>query len=340
MLENDILQLTIYIISGFITGFIFHTWVMPLLSKLVAKTSIQSDDLILNSIRIWVIPWFIALGLFLGLRRIEMDPRYHYWLENGVIIFYIFSLTLMTARVISGMIRIKSKESDTVLPASSIVSNIVKTIIYIIGLLIIFQSQNISITPMLTALGVGGLAVALALHNTLANLFAGLQIIASGKINHGDFVKLSSGEEGFIQDISWRSTTIRSPFDHIIIVPNSKMADMIVTNYFLPDHEISFSIEVGVSYDSDLEFVEKVTREVITQTLNETEGGVKDHEAEIRFSSFGDSRINLRAIMRVTAYNFQFNIKNEFIKKLHKRYQLEGINIPFPVHTVFLKKED
>ncbi|MGB4844342.1 MAG: mechanosensitive ion channel family protein, partial [Ferruginibacter sp.] len=170
--------------------------------------------------------------------------------------------------------------------------------------------------------------------------FAGLQIIASGKINHGNFVRLSSGEDGFIEDITWRSTTIRAMSDHLIIVPNSKLADMIVTNYYLPQTELSFIVEVGVSYDSNLDHVETVTKEVIKETLNDMEGGVKEFEPIIRFYSFADSSINLKAILRVNDYSAQFAVKSEFIKRLHERYNKEGINIPFPIRTVMMQKGD
>ncbi len=340
MSENDIIQLVIYVISGFAIGLFLHKIVMPLISKLAAKTAIKSDDLIVKTIRNWVIPWFLALGLFLGLNRLQLESRFYVWLENGLLIFYIVSATFITARIISGMLSIKASDSDAVVPSSSIVGNIVRVVIYIVGLLVIFQSQGISITPMLTALGVGGLAVALALQNTLANLFAGLQIIGSGKLNHGNFIKLASGEDGYIEDITWRSTTIRAMSDHIIIVPNAKLADMIVINYYLPHSHLSFLVEVGVSYDSDLNHVETVTKEVIKQTLNDMEGGVKDFEPIIRFYGFGDSSINLKAILRVNDYSAQFAIKSEFIKKLHERYNKEGINIPFPIRTVLMKKDD
>lgn len=340
MTQDDILKLVLYILGGFVVGFIVHKWVMPLLARLASRTKLKSDDLIVETIRKWVISWFVALGLFLGLRRIDMDMRYHNWLENGLMIFYIFSATLILARVISGMLRIKATGTDTVIPSSSIIGNIVRGIIYILGLLIILQSQGISVAPILTALGVGGLAVALALQPTLSNLFAGLQIIASGKITHGDFVKLSSGEEGFIEDITWRSTTIRGDADHTIIVPNSKLADMIVTNFYLPTKELSFSIEIGISPDNDLERVEQVTKEVIRETLNASEGAVKDFEPLIRYFAVGDNRVNLRAILRVTEYSYRFPIRHEFIKRIHKRYRQEGIKMALPLQTVFINNKE
>ena len=152
-------------------------------------------------------------------------------------------------------------------------------------------------------------------------------------------IKLSSGEDGFVEDITWRSTTIRAASDHIIIIPNSKLADMTVSNYYLPHHEVTFSVEVTVSYDSDLARVEKITSEVIKETLQESAEGVKDFKPEIRFFAFGESNIKLKAFMRVNNYSAQFEVRSEFIKKIQARYKLEGINIPYPVQTVFLKKE-
>lgn len=340
MTDNDILQLTLYTVSGLLIGLILYKIVMPFIAKLAAKTSIKSDDLIIQTLRKWVIPWFFALGLFMGLRGLELDGNIYYWLKNGLLIFYIFSATMILAKVVSGMIKIKATGTDTVVHSSSIVSNIVIVIIYCIGLLIILQTQGISITPILTALGVGGLAVALALQNTLSNLFAGLQIISSGNFNRGDFIKLSTGEDGFIEDITWRSTTIRAASDHIIIVPNSKLADMTVSNYYLPQFEITFAVEVGVSYDSDLTHVEKVTKDVIKETLQESADGVKEFEPEISFTAFAESSIRVKAFLRVNNYSAQFSVRSIFLKKLHERYKKESILIPYPTRSVFLNNEE
>jgi len=339
MTQHDILTLSAYIVSGFLIGLFLHRVIMPMIARLAAKTSIKSDDLIVKTIRKWVIPWFLALGIYLGLKQLDLESRFYFWIENGLMIFYIFSGTMIIARVVSGMIKIKAAGSDAVIPSSSIVSNIVIVIIYCLGLLIILQSQGISITPVLTALGVGGLAVALALQPTLSNLFAGLQLISSGNFNRGNFVKLASGEDGFIEDITWRSTTIRAMSDHIIIVPNSKLADMIVTNYHLPQTQISFVVEIGVGYNSDLDYVEKISKEVIRETLQESEFGVKDFEPVIRFFAFGESGIKMKAVLRVNEFSDQFVVKSEFIKKLLVRFNKEGINIPFPTRTVLNKSE-
>ncbi len=339
MSNNDILQLCIYTVSGLVIGIFLYKIILPLIAKLASKTLIKSDDLIIKTIRKWIIPWFLALGVYLGLKQLNLESRFYFWIENGLMVFYIFSGTMIISRIVSGMIKIKATGTDAVIHSSSIISNIVTIIIYCLGLLIILQSQGISIAPVLTALGVGGLAVALALQPTLSNLFAGLQLISSGNFNRGNFVKLASGEDGFIEDITWRSTTIKSASDHIIIVPNSKLADMIVINYDLPQSELSFVVEVAVEYSSDLNHVEKITKEVIMETLQDVEGAVKNFEPVIGFSAFGENNIKMKAVLRVNQFSDQFAVKSEFIKKLLVRYKKEGINTPAPAATLLNKTD-
>jgi len=138
-------------------------------------------------------------------------------------------------------------------PTSGLFNAILKSTIYVIGFLIVLNYLGISITPIITALGVGGLAVALALRDTLANLFSGIHIMVEKAIKIGDFVKLESGLEGTIEDVTWRTTRIRTPQNNIIIIPNEKLVQAIVTNYDLQDKKVAVSIQIGVSYDSDIE---------------------------------------------------------------------------------------
>lgn len=339
MTNHEILLLVAYTTGGLFTGLLLHKTVMPFFAKLAAKTSLKSDDLIIQTIRKWIIPWFFALGLYVGLKQLNFESRFYYWVENGLMIFYIFSGTMIVAQVVSGLIKIKATGSDAIIPSSSIISNIVIVIIYCIGLLIILQSQGISITPVLTALGVGGLAVALALQPTLSNLFAGLQIISSGNFNKGDFIRLSTGEDGFIEDITWRSTTIRAASDHIIIIPNSKLADMTVSNYYLPQTDITFGVEVAVAYNTDLPKAERITREVAKEILTLAPEGVKEFEPEVNFVAFGESGIRMKAFLRVNRYGAQAQVRSMFIKKLHEIFEKEGIVIPHITALPFITKE-
>jgi small-conductance mechanosensitive channel len=249
----------------------------------------------------------------------------------------IFSVTLALARITAGFSNIYAGKAKGTLPSTSIFTNIAKLTVFTIGILIILQSLGISITPILTALGVGGLAVALALQDTLSNLFAGLHIIVSKQVKPGDYVKLDTGEEGYVTDITWRNTTIRALPNNIIVVPNSKLASVIITNYYLPEQEMAVLVQVGVSYDSDLEKVERVTIDVAKEVMREVQGGVPGFDPFIRYHTFSDFSINFTVILRAKEFVDQYLIKHEFVKRLHRRYNEEGIEIPFPIRTIHMK---
>lgn len=340
MTLDELIQFSIFVAAGFLIGLLLNKLVAPRLLKIAQKSKWAGDDLIIRTLTTWLIPWFIVLGVFLGWKRVDMQEKYHQWIENGIAIFYILSLTIMLARILSGLTAIRDTRSGKISSSSSIVGNIIKVIVYCLGILMILQSLGIKITPILTALGVGGLAVALALQDTLSNLFAGIQIVSTKKINTGDYIRLDSGQEGFVEDVNWRYTSVRVGANSIFIVPNSKIASIIVTNFDYPNKEYVFDISVGVDYNSDLEKVERVTIEVIKELQQDVEECVPDFDPFIRFQQFGASSIDLKAFIRVKDFGSQSKVRHEFIKRLKKRYEEEGINIPYPTQTVFLKAQD
>jgi small-conductance mechanosensitive channel len=329
----------IYIIGGIVAGFVLEKIVLAELRHIAKRTPWKGDNVIINSLRGMVIIWFLMAGIYGAILSIPMSPSLLSHLKQILLVVVILSGTLVMAKMTAGIVSIYVQREDVPLPSTSIFRNLTKVLVFLIGILIILHSLGISITPILTALGVGGLAAALALQPTLANLFSGLQIIAAKQLHPGDYVKLDSGEEGYVTDVTWRNTTIRALPNNMIIVPNSRMASAIITNYYQPEQETSVLIQVGVSYDSDLQKVEKVTIDVGKEVMKEVEGGIPDFEPFIRYHTFDDSSINFTVILRTKEYVGQYLIKHEFIKRLHERYDKEDIVIPFPIRTVYMEKE-
>ena len=340
--QPQLIEITIALLGSLLLGWLVKKYLFPFFYKLTHKTKWKSDDLVVKSIGKWVILWFFLSACYYVLpifvESFSLNKNTEEFFKNLLVAFFIFSITWSTAKVIAGLIDIRSDYTNGEIVSSTILGNIVKAIVYCVGIIFILHNFGIAIAPMVTALGVGGLAVALALQSTLSNLFAGLQIIASGKMNIGDFVQLENGQRGFIRDITWRNTAIETAQNNFVIVPNSKMADSIVENFFLVNKEITFNVVVGVAYESDLDKVERVSIEVAKEILNKLEGGVKDFQPFVRFYKFGESSIELKTFLRVTEYANQFMITSEFIKSLQRRYKAEEINIPFPVRTVHLNK--
>ena len=251
----------------------------------------------------------------------------------------ILSITRVAARTINGFISLHIESSQQKLPKTTLLNTILNVVIYAMGVLVVLQYYGISIAPILTAMGVGGMAVALALQETLANIFSGLHLILSKQLRLDDYIKLSTGEEGRVTDITWRFTTIvPAGGGNMIVIPNQKLASSTITNYSMTRKDIVISIPVGVAYDSDLDKVERVTLDVAKEVMAQIDKDVK-MEPAVRFHTFGESSIDFNVVLHSSYFEHQFLLKHEFIKALTRRYREEGIEIPYPTRTVLQPEE-
>jgi small-conductance mechanosensitive channel len=244
------------------------------------------------------------------------------------------SVTFTAAAIATRVVDAFGALVTPVLPVSSLTRNIAWAVVTTLGLLVVLNGLGLSITPMLTALGVGGLAVALALQEPLANFFAGLFITLAGQIRVGDYLKLDSGHEGYVVDFSWRSTRLRMLANNLVVVPNAKLAQAIVVNHHLPSQDLAVLVDVGVDYASDLAYVETIVIEVAREVMQQVDGGIPEFEPFIRYHTFGDSSITFTVVLRGREFVDQYLLKHEFVKRLHARFNREGIVIPFPIRTI------
>jgi small-conductance mechanosensitive channel len=324
-------------LAGLAGGIAVRRLLFPRLAKAAARTASYADDLVLTALNGPVVLWGLLVGLYAAASVLDFPRATGSLVRSALVVLVILSVTWTLSRIGAGMVQARAASSLGALPSVNLLTNLVRVTILLLGGLVILDTLGVSITPLITALGVGGLAVGLALQDTLANLFAGLHILVSRQVRPGDFVRLGSGEEGFVQDITWRYTSIRQLPNNMIIVPNSALASSITANFTLPDAEQAVLVQVGVSYASDLEQVERVTVAVAQEVMREVEGGVPSFTPFIRYHTFGDSSIGFTVILRGADYVARYLVTHEFIKRLHRRYNAEGIEIPFPIRTVHLK---
>ncbi|MEW6409637.1 MAG: mechanosensitive ion channel family protein [Nitrospirota bacterium] len=309
-----------------------------LLHRWAEKTEIKIDDIIVKSLKTPSIYWCIAIGLYIGVAISELPEKYVFYFSKTIHVVVILSITIATANLSGKIFRDYIQKSDLPIPTTGLAYGILKGTILIIGLLIILSVIGISITPLITALGVGGLAVALALQDTLANLFAGIHILVEKSIRVGDFIKLETGQEGYVEDITWRTTRVRMLPNNIVVIPNSKLAQSVVTNYYLPEKRMSLLIPIGVSYSSDPEKVERILVEEAKKAIGEIPGLLGNPEPFVRFiPGFGDSSLDFTLICQVQEFVDQYLAQHELRKRIFKRFKEEGIEIPFPIRTVYLK---
>lgn len=284
-----------------------------------------------------VVLWSAIVGLYIATEILELAPGVARVIQHSLVVLVILSVSWTLARLAGAFVARAAHGATGRLASATLLINVTRLAILALGGLVVLQTLGVSITPLLTALGVGGLAVGLALQDTLANFFAGIHILTSRQVRPGDYVKLASGEEGYVQDVTWRYTTIRQLPNNLTIVPNAKLASSILTNYYLPECELAVLVPVGVSYASDLSRVETVTVEVGREVMREVSGGVPQFEPFIRYNEFADSSVNFTVILRGREVVDQHLIRHEFIKRLHRRYQIEKIEIPFPIRTVYTR---
>jgi small-conductance mechanosensitive channel len=321
--------------GGLLVGILLRI-VLGRLARRAGTTAWTWDDLAWALLRDLALPVTTAAGIWWAVQALHLRPPVPGVTDRVLLAVVVLAASLALARLAGSVVGSVASARSGVAQSASIFVNIARVIVLIVGGLVLLQSLGVSITPMLTALGVGGLAVALALQDTLANLFAGVHILASKKVQPGDFVRLDSGEDGYIVDINWRNTTVRQLAGNLVMVPNARFADAILTNFHRPEQDMSVLVQVGVGYGSDLEQVEQVTIEVAGAVMREVPGGVPEHSPFIRYHTFGDSSINFSVILRASEYTDKYLVVHEFIKRLHARYRADGIEIPFPIRTVVM----
>jgi small-conductance mechanosensitive channel len=327
------------IIGAFLSGLLIERLVLYIIKKITKNIKWENDNLIVKALKGEIVVTFVMIGIYSTGFILDLPIQLKELSEKALVVILILMASIFFARVISGFIKSYFLRHATIIFAATLITNILKILILSMGALIILSYLNISVIPIITTLGVGGIAIALALQPTLSNLFSGFQLLLSKQLKPGDYIRLASGEEGYVEDISWRHTVIRTLPGNLVTIPNSRLADSIITNFYMPQKDLSVLIDLGVGYDSDLSRVEKITIEAGKKVMNGIAGGVPGFEPLIRFHTFGDYSIQFTVVLRAQTYVDQYLIKHEFLKLLHAMYKEDKIEIPYPIRTIITKKE-
>jgi small-conductance mechanosensitive channel len=211
---------------------------------------------------------------------------------------------------------------------ATLIRKVGNIVLFAVALLSVLRVAGIDISPLLASGAIGGLAIALAAQDTFSNLFAGYFLAIDRPVRVGDFIKLETGQEGYVQDIGWRNTRLRLLQSSTVILPNSKLSQSIITNYHLPEQEMSLPVLVSVGYNSDLPQVEEITLEVAREVQREIEGAVPEWEPTLRWKEFAESGVRFQVTLRIREYTTQYLVQSEFLKRLYARFHQEDITFP------------
>jgi len=295
--------------SAFVRG---HAWIGVLIDALDAG----------------ILFWATALGIHVALAVSSVPANVNRLLNQTLLVLVCVSVTIVAARFAGNTVRRLSRGPEQQIASGSLFASIAQALIVVLGGLILLSTLGIAITPLLTALGVGGLAVALALQPPLANLFSGLQLVASRQIRPGDYVALPSGQEGFVEDINWRSISIREPTNNLVVVPNLVLAQEVFINFRLPEPRVAARVPLRVAYGSDLEFVEELALEAVENVGDHVNDPSAKQDAYVRVNEFADTTVNLSVGFYVRRAIDQERAKSEFLRRFYELLQREKIGSP------------
>ncbi len=322
-----------------------HYVIIPLAQRLSHHTETELDDRIFRAIRRPVSVIIMVLGAYLAvIIPAELTAAQQDLVNSLFIAAAIMSVVLLVGRMLSvtlewyiaGLEAAKRGAGAHIIP---MLRKLAVMAVYVIGGLLALEALGISVSPLIAGLGLGGLAVALAIQPTLTNIFAGTYVMTEGVISPGDYIELQGGVAGYVLEVSWRSTRIRTWENNLVVIPNARFAETIFTNYNGPLLPVNVYLTCGVSYSSDLARVEAVSMDVMHQVLECSPHGVKEYGAYFGFDNFGESNVDFWLFVQAKDRLAGFELRSELINELHRRFAHEAIVINYPVRALQFPNE-
>ena len=329
------------VLISMVVAALVHFAMFPLVVRLTNQTPTELDDILIRAARWPINVGIVVLGLYLSL-TITLDLPYGIqgFIDLIAQAVGVFLLVALLGRLVSrGMdwaISEQEKKSRRTVDARLLMMlrRILVVMIYGLGLLLVINTLGIPLSPLIAGLGLGGVAVALAIQPTLSNLFAGTYVMTEGVVSPGDYIEMEGGIAGYVLEVGWRSTRLRTWSNTLVVVPNARFAETIITNYYEPAPPVNVYLTCGVSYDSDLVRVEAVSMDVMKQILEASPHGVQEYGAYFGFDNFGESNVDFWLFVQARDRLASFELRSELVRELHRRFDEEGIVINYPVRSI------
>jgi len=254
-----------------------------------------------------------------------LQGRSAQWVDRIVIALAVLSVTLFLARLAGWLIRAYLNQDSVNAPGGSIFVNLTRLLIWAVGLTFMLGALGVQIGPLVASLGVVGIAVSLGLQDTLANFFGGLQITMSRQIQPGDYIRLSTAEEGTVTDVTWRNTTMRSPSNDLVIVPNSVIGRAQITNFTANDEAHTFALPFTVAFGSNLDAVKQIAERIACEVRDAQPAAIDEFAPLCRFRAFGPDGVAATVTIRVVRYQDRLPVVDELGRRLYAALADNGV---------------
>jgi small-conductance mechanosensitive channel len=320
------------LLLGFVLNRVLHHW--------TRKFRNGRGELLFSFLESLPIPLLLLSGLYIGLESLTLPRQYERIGSKLILALVLLVIAYFPAKVLILALRRMSQKDPAMERVTQPAAFVIRTVFALLAIIIFLENLGISLTAIWTTLGVGSVAVALALQETLSNFFSGLYLLADRPVSPGDYIKLDSNQEGYVLRIGWRSTTLRTPGNNYVVIPNSTLAKAVITNFSVPETRMSYVMPVSVTYGTDPNRVEKALLEVTREALRDgLEGLLAQPAPFVRFiPGFGESSLDFSLIVQVRQFTDQYQVQSELRKRIANKFQEAAIDMPFPTRTLVLDK--
>lgn len=307
--------------------------------QLTSRTKIKWDDEVISLLSRPVFWTLFLLGVLVAFIPLKLSSSIDGLVLSIVttvliILWSAFVLRLIIV-VLTAMSHNAKQQSLIRTQTKPLFQNLAYILVFIIAIYLVFSSWNIDMTAWLASAGIAGIALGFAAKDTLANLFAGVFILADSPYKIGDYVVLDSGDRGKVTHIGIRSTRLLTRGDVEITIPNSVMGNTRISNESGGPHEkFRLNVKVGVAYGSDIDHVRNVLMDV---AQNEDEV-CSDPEPRVRFRAFGNSSLDIDLLCWVEIPEVRGRVLDALNTAIYKRFVEENIEIPYSKHDLYIKE--
>ncbi|MBX0287847.1 mechanosensitive ion channel family protein [Halomicroarcula sp. F28] len=306
------------------------------LKRLTDRIDGDVDEIVFGGVHTALYLTVGLAGAYVGTQVYDISPGIAVPLEAGTLslVIVVWALTLLRVGRKASTVVTDSRYIDRQMVP--ILQNVWSAAVAAVAIFLLLVLWNIDVTPLLASAGIAGIIVGLAARDTLANFFGSLSLYLDGTYAVGDYVVLETGERGRVEDISVRSTVIRTRDDILVTVPNSKLSNAAIVNESTPKTKRRIRVPVGVAYGTDIDALEDLLLEIA-----EGEGLVLERpKPRVRFREFGGSALNFELLCWVNNPAQRARATHELNSAIYKRFQADGIEIPFPQRDVSMSVTD
>lgn len=315
-------------------------WIFSnVIRRLTSKTKTNLDDVLIDKLEKPLTYLVLILGYWISIHYLVFKKEVELVLENAAYFLLVIDFTAILSRIVDALI------TEIIMPISEksdssfdnqlipVIQKGVRSIIWILGIIIGLDNIGFDITAMIAGLGIGGLALALAAQDSVKNIFAGIMIFLDKPFRIKDRIQVD-GFDGIVEEVGLRSTRLRTLEGRIVTIPNSRFTDNSVTNV-TSQPTLKVKLNLGLIYDTDEVQMQKAI-DILEDIVKNQEAITDDYAAG--FNGFGDFSLNILFIYYVKPDSHWLDTQTLVNKEILRRFNKEGLEFAFPTQTI-LKKD-